>query len=251
MKRTIRIVSLCLAVFLTLFAAGCAGSEPEVESTTTKPAVTKPAVDADVPQALRSFYLDQLPSMTLKSGIKDPNGTEIRCDYSMLKKTVFTDYDGDGVKEIVLQYDVSAQAEKKALDVVVFLDEKDGAPVVAATHSGAYGASSDGETNILTRYNSRICKVRFIKKDAYEVVLIDYFANGKWTTTTTAYKHIYDHGKVNLENGSCYIDHAGKDLYKAVTGELYYSKEKYLNYRTPKENYDSMVTSLLADTLLP
>ena len=251
MKQIVRTLCFCLAVLLTLSAAACGSSETVQEVVTTKAAVTKPSVDEDVPAVLRTFYQDQLPSMALKSGIQDPNGEEIRCDYSMLKKAVFTDFDSDGVKEIVLQYDVSEKAGKKALDVVVFLDEKDGSPVVAATHFGAYGASSDGETNILTRYNSRICKVRFIKKSSYEVVLIDYFTNGKWSTAITAYKHISDHGKVKLENGSCYVDHAGKDLYKAVTGELYYSKEKYLNYRTPNENYDSMVTSLLADTLLP
>lgn len=243
---------LCVAFALVLMMSGCGTKEEETTSTTyAQPAVTTPQLAADVPASLRSFYSDELPNLTFKSGIKALDDSEITCDYSMLKKTVTADYDNDGVKELVLDYDIREKANKRSMDVVVFLDEQNGEPVVAATHTGSYGASSDGETNILSLYNGQVCKVRFIKKSAYEVVLIDYFENGAWTTKVTAYKHISDHDKVKLDHGSCYVDHSGEELYRAAMGEVHYSKEKFLNFRTPDENYNTLITGLLADTMLP
>jgi hypothetical protein len=131
------------------------------------------------------------------------------------------------------------------------LDEKDGAPVVIGSESGAYGASKDGETYILSRYNARVCKVRFINKASYEAALIETFEDGAWKRSVTAYRHISDHDGVKLENDSCYIDHSGGDLFDAVTGKKYYSKEKFLNFRTVNDNYNNLITALLAETLLP
>ena len=67
----------------------------------------------------------------------------------------------------------------------------------------------------------------------------------------TAYRHISDHDGVKLENDSCYIDHSGGDLFNAVTGKKYYSREKFLNFRTVNDNYNNLITALLAETLLP
>ena len=247
-----RVLCAALAGLLALGLSSCGLPGSSDTEGTTQPAVSKPAVDADVSDVLRAFYQDQLPTMALKSGVQDSSGNEIRCDFSMLQKSVFADFDADGQKEIVLLYDVSEQTGEKNLDVCVMLDEKDGAPVVVGSHSGSYGATKDSDTTyILTWYNSRVSRVRFINRTAYEAVLIDIFEDGVWKTAVSAYKHVTDHDGVKLENDSCYIDHAGDGLFKAATGQTAYSREKYLNFRTPNENFDGLITSLLAETLLP
>ena len=235
-----------------LFGLFACGSESDGRlSVSTTAAPQKLPIDPDVSAVLRVFYQDQLPTMALRSGLQDSQGEEIRCDISMLQKSAFVDYDNDGEKEIVLLYDVSERTGERNRDIIVFLDEKDDEAVVVGSESGAYGASKDGETYILSRYNSRVCKVRFINKSSYEAVLIDTFEDGAWKTAVTAYRHISDHDGVKLENDSCYIDHSGGDLFNAVTGKKYYSKEKFLNFRTVNDNYNSLITALLADTLLP
>ena len=253
MKTLFRLFCVCLVLAILGCLVACdlgSGDVSPVASTTTAPQ-PKPSVDPDVSDVLRGFYQDQLPSMALRTGLKDEKGEEISCNYSMLQKTAFLDYDADGAKEIVLLYDVSERAGKKNLDVIVFLDEKDGEPVVVSSESGSYGASKDGESYILSRYNGRICKVCFVNRDAYEAVLLQNFEDGAWKTAVTAYHHISDHDGVKLENDSCYIDHSGGDLFDAVTGKKSYSKEKFLNFRTINDNYNNLVTALLADTLLP
>ena len=245
---------LCALVVLCVFICLCAcGAETDESGSTapTVPAVTTQPIDPDVSGVLRSFYQKDLPTMALRSGLQDKDGNEIRCDMSMLQKPVFVDFDADGQKEIVLLYDVSDLVGERNRDVVVFVDEKDGAPVVVSSETGSYGASKDNEAYILTRYNSRICKVRFINKDSYEAAVIETFEDGAWKTSVTAYHHITDHDGVKLENDSCYIDHAGGDLLDAVQGKKYYSKEKLVNFRTPNENYNGLITALLAETLLP
>ena len=253
MKQPLRITALCLAVLL--FAGLLAGcdffSQPEVTTTAVPTTDPRQAIDADVSAALRSFFVNDLPSMTLRSGIKDSGGEEIRCDYSMLKKSVFVDFDADGAKEIVLLFDVSARTGKKNDSLAVYLDEKDGTPNVVFTECAVFGASSGGEASILTRYDNRICKVRFINKSEYQAVLIDVMQGGRWATTVSAYRHVSDHDGAKLESGSCYIDHSGGELYQAAVGQTHYSKEKFLNFRTPSDNFDSLVTALLAETLLP
>ena len=252
MKKLRRILCGVIAAAVLLSSASCADfSSADEPSTVPTNAVTRPQIDPEVGEVLRSFYQDQLPSLALRSGVKDQNGEEIRCNFSMLQKSVFVDFDDDGAKEIVLLYDVSEQVGEHNRDVVVFVDEKDGAAVVAASETGSYGASKDGETYILSRYNGRVCKVCFMNKGTYEAVLIQSFENGTWKTDITAYRHISDHDGVKLENDSCYIDHAGGGLYEAVRGKEWYSKEKFLNFRTPNENYNSLITALLAETLLP
>ena len=220
-------------------------------TTTTMTAAQQPQTDADVSEVLRSFYQDQLPTMALRTGLTDKNGQNISCNYSMLQKSLFVDYDADGQKEIVLLYDVSELTGEKNRDVIVFMDEKDGAPVVVTTESGSYGASGDEETSILSKYNGRVCKVRFIHNGNYEAVLIQYFTDGAWQTGVTAYHHLSDHDGVQLEADSCYIDHSGGDLYLGVTGQISYGKEKFLNFRTVNDNYINLITALLAETLLP
>ena len=251
MKTLYRLFCGCLALVMLcgLFACGAGTDVTSPASTTAAP--QKPPIDPDVSAVLRSFYQDQLPSMALRTGLKDTQGEEIRCTFSLLQKSVFVDYDADGEKEVVLLYDVSELTGERNRDVIVFLDEKDGQAFVAASESGAYGASKDGETYILTRYNNRICKVRFVNKNSYEAALIETFEDGAWKTSVTAYRHISDHDGVKLENDSCYIDHSGGDLFNAVTGKKYYSKEKFLNFRTVNDNYNNLITALLAETLLP
>lgn len=252
MKTLYRLFCGCLAVVMLcgLFACGNEQKETAPAVSTTVPQ-QKPQIDPDVSAVLRSFYQDQLPSMALRTGLKDAQGTEIACDFSMLQKAVFVDYDADGEKEIVLLYDVSERTGERNRDVIVFLDEKDGQPIVVGSESGAYGASKDGETYILSRYNGRICKVCFLNRSSYEAALIQYFEDGAWKTSVTAYRHISDHDGVKLENDSCYIDHSGGDLFDAVSGKKVYSKEKYLNFRTVNDNYNNLITALLAETLLP
>lgn len=254
MKQILKsVLCILLSLCMVLIFASCRDNDNETDVSTTamQATTTKPYIDSDVSEVLRSFYQDQMPSMVLKSGVKDSDGQEIRCDFSMLQKTLCVDFDSDGVKEIVLLYDISEKAGKRNMDVVVFLDEKDGNPYVTSTQTGSYGAALDGETCILTRYNGQICRVRFINKSSYEAVLLDVFQDGAWGTAITAYKHISNHDKVKLESGTCYIDHAGDGLYQSVTGNGVYNREKYLNYKTPIENYNAFITSLLAETLLP
>ncbi|MBQ7542858.1 MAG: hypothetical protein IJT44_11270 [Clostridia bacterium] len=242
---------LAFAMLILLSSCGLLDSSTAVQTTkkTTEP--SKPYVDADVSDVLRNFYQNELRSSVIRSGVKDANGEEIRCDISMLQKTIFEDFDDDGSKEIVLLYDVSGKDGEHSRNVVVFIDEQDAKPYIASIDTGSFGASKENETSILTRYNSRVCKVRFIYKDAYQAVLIDEFEDGAWQTVLTAYRHISDHDGVKLENDSCYIDHAGGDLYEAVRGKAFYSKEKFLNFRTPIDNYNSLVTTLLSETMLP
>ena len=253
MKQPLRITAFCLAVCLfTCSLTGCdIFTQPEV--TTTAAATTDPrqAIDADVSDALRSFFVNDLPSMTLRSGVKDTAGEEIRCDYSMLKKSVFVDFDMDGAKEIVLLFDISERTGNKNESMAVYLDEKDGSPSVVYTECAVFGVSSGDEATVLTRYDNRVCKARFINKAAYQAVLIDDMQGGKWVTTVSAYRHSSDHDGVKLESGSCYIDHSGGELYQAAIGKTHYSKEKFLNFRTPADNFDQLVTTLLAETLLP
>lgn len=249
---------LILCAVFALVCAGCLdGSEDPTPSSggtaasvPTTAALAQP--DPDVSDVLRSFYQNDLPSMALRCGVKDAQGEEIRCTISMLRKTVFADFDADGQKEIILLYDIAELSDNGTANVAVFLDEMDGKPMVVSVEPGTYGASKNGESYILTRYNDSVCKARFIQKDAYEAVLVDVFQNGAWRTSISAYRHISDHGGVRLENDSCYIDHGGSDLYKAaVTGELSFSKEKFLNFRTPNDNYNNLITALLAETMLP
>lgn len=253
MKTFYRILCGCFALALALLLPACTLLTDNQTTTAaqTTAAPQKPQIDPDVSDVLRSFYQDQLPSMALRTGIKDAQGEEIRCDYSMLQKSAFADYDADGEKEIVLLYDVSERTGERNRDVIVFMDEKDGEPVLVSSESGAYGASKDNETYILTRYNGRVCKVCFLNKDSYETVLIQTFEKDAWKTSVTAYHHITDHDGVKLESDSCYIDHSGGDLYEAVTGKKFYSKEKFLNFRTVNDNYNNLITALLAETLLP
>lgn len=252
MKTLFRLLCGCLAaaIVLCLFACG-SGTDGGSSAVSPTDAVQKPAVDPDVSAALRSFYQDQLPSLALHTGLKDAQDEEIVCDYSMLQKAVFADYDADDEKEIVLLYDVSEQTLERNHDVIIFLDEKDGSAFVAGSESGVYGASKDGETYILSRYKGRVCKVHFINKERYEAALIDTYDDGEWKTTLTAYRHISDHDGVRLESDTCYIDYSGGDLYAAVTGKKYYSLEKYLNFRTVNDNYNNLITALLAETMLP
>ncbi|MBR5618624.1 MAG: hypothetical protein IKW76_02710 [Clostridia bacterium] len=253
MKTLFRLICGCLAVVMlgSLFACSLLGTDEATTSVPTTAAPKKPQIDPDVSALLRGFYQDQLPSMALRTGLQDASGEEVRCDFSMLQKSAFVDYDGDGEKEIILLYDVSERTGKRNQDVVVFLNEKDGGAVVDGSESGSYGASKDSETYIISRYNSRICKVRFVNKSSYEAVLVDFFENDGWKTSVTAYHHISDHDNVKLEGDSCYIDHSGGELYDAVTGKVYYSKEKFLNFRTVNDNYNNLVTVLLAETVLP
>ena len=253
MKQPLRILAFCLAVLLPVcLLTGCdLFAQQETTPSVVQTTDPRQAIDADVSEVLRSFFVNDLPSMALRSGVKDQAGEEIRCDYSMLKKSVFVDFDGDGAKEIVLLFDVSEPTGKRNQSVAVYLDEKDGSPSVVFTESAVFGASSGDEAYILTRYDNRICKVRFVNKSAYQAVLIDTMQGGKWKTILSAYRHSSDHDGVKLENGSCYIDHSGGELYQAAIGKKYYSKEKFLNFRTPADNFDSLVTSLLAETLLP
>lgn len=252
MKTLFRLLCGCLALSMTMCLFSCDfASDGDSPAVSTTAAVQKPAVDADVSDVLRSFYQDQLPSLVLHTGLKDSSGSEILCSYSMLQKSVFVDYDADSAKEIVLLYDVSEQTGERNRNVVIFMDEKDGAAAVAGSEYGIYGASKDDETNILSRYNGAVCKVRFVNRSSYEAVLIDTYEGDGWKTAVTAYRHISDHDGVKLENDSCYIDHSGGDLFDAVTGKKNYTKEKFLNFRTINENYDSLITALLAETLLP
>ncbi len=252
MKTLFRLLSGCFALVLVCCLVACSfGTVEPVPVTSTTAAPQKPQIDPEVSAVLRSFYQDQLPSMVLRTGLKDGNDAEISCSYSMLQKSAFVDYDDDGEKEIVLLYDVSQQTGDKNRDVIVFMDEKDGSAVVVGSESGSYGASKDGETYILSRYNGRVCKVCFLNKPNYEAVLIQFFEDGAWKTGVTAYRHISDHDGVKLEGDSCYIDHAGGDLFDAVIGKKVYSKEKFLNFRTVNDNYNNLITLLLADTLLP
>lgn len=253
MKTLYRLLCGCLAVLMLccLYSCSLLGTTEQPTAAPTTVAPTKPQIDPDVSAVLRSFYQDQLPSMALRTGLQDAQGGEIRCDFSTLQKSAFVDYDADGEKEIVLLYDVSAQTGNRNQHVAVFLNEKDGSAVIDGSESGSFGASKDSETCILSRYNARICKVRFINKSSYEAVLIDYFDDGAWKTSVTAYRHIADHDNVKLESDSCYIDHSGGELYEAVTGKQYYSKEKFLNFRTVNDNYNNLVTALLAETVLP
>ena len=252
MKQPLRYIALILAILLCAFTFASCGA-PQEEPTAPVVQTTDPrqAIDADVSEVLRAFFVNDLPSMALRSGVQDQAGDEIRCDYSMLKKSVFVDFDDDGAKEIVLLFDVSDQTGVRNQSVAVYLDEKDGSPVVVSTESAVYGASSGDEALILTRFDNRICKVRFVNKSAYQAVLIDTMQDGKWKTFLSAYRHTSDHDGVKLESGSCYIDHAGDELYQAAIGKKYYSKEKFLNFRTPADSFDSLVTALLAETLLP
>ena len=255
-NRIKRAAALVLCAVLTVCFTGCVDlglfDEPETTTVATTVPVTKPEVDPEVSDVLRVFYQDQLPTMALRSGVQDPQGEEIRCTFAMLQKTVFSDFDSDGQKEIILLYDIGEQAQKRGMNVVVFLDEQNGQPMVVSVEPGTYGASSDGDSHILTRYNDTVCRVRFQRRPAYEAVLIDTYQNGAWKTVVSAYRHISDHDGVKLENDSCYIDHAGGDLYKAaVSRELNYSTEKFLNFRTPNDNYNNLVTALLAETMLP
>lgn len=252
MKTLNRLFCTLAALFMILCLCAC-GSESEDAGSTAPavPAVTAPQIDPDVSDVLRSFYQNDLPAMALRCGLQDKDGKEIRCDISMLQKSVFVDFDEDGQKEIVLLYDVSARSGVKNRDVIVFVDEQEGAPVVVSSKTGSYGASKDDEAYILTSYNARICNVRFINTASYEAAVIETFENGSWKTDITAYHHITDHDGVKLENDSCYIDHAGGDLLDAVQGKKYYSKEKFVNFRTPNENYNGLITALLAETLLP
>ena len=252
MRQPLRYIALCFAI---LFAAGMCASCGSTQGETTAPVAqtTDPrqAIDTDVSESLRSFFVNDLPSMALRSGVQDQQGAEIRCDYSMLKKSVFVDFDNDGAKEIVLLFDVSEKTGVRNQSVAVYLDEKDGSPSVVLTESAVFGASSGDEAYILTRYNNRICKVRFVNKSAYQAVLIDAIQDGQWKTFLSAYRHMSDHDGVKLENGSCYVDHSGGELYQAAIGKKYYSREKFLNFRTPSDSFDSLVTALLAETLLP
>lgn len=248
MKRMTALIVCILSVFVL---ASCGNSGTDVPATAVQTTDARQAIDADVSEVLRGFYINDLPNMALRSGIQDSAGEEIRCDYSMLKKSVFVDYDADGQKEIVLLFDVSERTGKRNQSVAVYLDEKDGSASVSSVEAATYGASSGDEAYILTRYDNRICKVRFVNKSSYQAVLIDAMQGGKWTTILSAYRHSSDHDGVRLENGSCYIDHSGGELYQAAIGKKYYSKEKFLNFRTPSENFDSLVTVLLAETLLP
>ena len=255
MKTLNRLIGLLAAVCILMCMSACIFDPAPATTTTTTaapvPVETKPPIDPDVSEVLCNFYQNELPALTLRSGLKDTNGEEIRCDLSMVQKSVFVDFDADGSKEIVILYDVSERVGESNLDVVVFVDEQDGKAVIVSSESGSYGASKEDEAYILTRYDSRICKVRFINKETYEVALIEVFEDGAWKTTTTAYRHVSDHDGIKLESDSCYIDHAGGDLFDAVQGKTFYSKEKLVNFRTPNENYNSLITALLAETVLP
>lgn len=243
--------SAALLIVLSLCACSLVPGGSSSVATTAAPTAAQVMPDAQLSDVLRAFYQNDLPVMALHSGVPDTAGQEILCDNSMLQKTVFVDYDADMQDEIVLLYDVSEKVGVRGRDVIVFVDERDGAPVVACAETGSYGKTSDDETYILTRYNSRVCKVRFINDPSYEAVVVDVFEDGAWKTNMTAYHHISDHDRVSLEKDSCYIDHSGGGLFDAVTGKTTYSKEKFLNFRTPVEHYNELVTALLVDTLLP
>ena len=246
-------VLVLLALLLAVLCTGCLDQFFVQTETTTAAATTKAPepVDPQVSDVMRSFQKNDLRAVILRTGLKDKNGEEVRCDFSMLKKAVFADYDNDGAKELVLLYDISEQTGDRGREAAAFVDERDGKAVVAAIEDATYGVSSADEANILTYYDGRVCKAHFINKSAYEAVLIDVFEGGSWKTKVSAYRHIADHDGVKLENGSCYIDHSGDELYRASIGSTYYSKEKFLNFRTPADNFDTLVTNLLAETLLP
>lgn len=248
-----RFIPCLLAIGFLFGMCGCSLFEEPVATSTAVPTTdARQAIDDDVSQTLRDFYINQLPSSVLKGvGVKAEDGSDVQCDYSMLKKSAFLDLDDDGAKEIVLLFDISAQTGKRGQNLAAFIDEKDGQPYVSMTDTASYGASGGEEANILTRYNGRICKVQFYNHSSYEAVLVDAFADGKWTTVLSAYKHIADHDGVKLESGSCYVDHSGGELYQAAIGKVKYSKEKFLNFRTPEDNFNNLVTNLLAETLLP
>ena len=80
---------------------------------------------------------------------------------------------------------------------------------------------------------------------------------GLWISANTAYQLFINDRLVGFgpsghsRADSCYIDHAGGELFDAATGKTYYSKEKFLNFRTVNDNYNNLITALLADTLLP
>ena len=247
-----RIVPFVLALCLIFACAGCFDGDTDTSTTAVPTTDARQKIDADVSQTLRDFYLRDLPGMALKgAGVKAEDGTDVQCDYSMLKKSVFVDFDSDGAKEIVLLFDISEQTGKRNQSMAAFVDEKDGQPYVALIEAASYGVSGGDEAYILTRYDNRICKVHFYNTSLYDAVLIDAYADGEWQTILSAYKHLSDHDGVKLENGSCYIDHSGGELFQAAMGKKYYSKEKFLNFRTPEDNFNNLVTNLLAETLLP
>lgn len=253
-KRYISLMAFVLA-FTLLFASCSNGEEPDVTDGYTPPEVTTkslPQIDEDVPESLKDFYNTTLPTVALKSGVKNAEtGEEISCTAAMLQKAAFVDFDADGSKEIVLLYDISEEAGKANMDVAVFLDERDGQPGIVYLNSGSYGISDSEESFILSYNDGRVCLVRVVKYSSCEAVLVqEYGANG-WTNVASAYHHISDHDSVNLEEDSYYVDHASGGLFNAVTGKSVYSVEKFRNYRIPAEAYDGLINNFSVSSILP
>lgn len=252
-KRYISFIAFLLA-FCLVFAS-CSGEKEQETTTNPVPVETTkglPQIDDDVPQSLKSFYNSTLPTAVFKSGVKNSEtGEEIGCTSSMLQKTAAVDFDSDGVKEIVLLYDISEEAGKANMDVAVFLDERDSQAGVVYVNSGSYGVSDAEESFLLTYNDDRVCLVRIVKYSSCEAVLVQEYRQGGWTKVASAYHHISDHDSVKLENDSYYVDHASGGLFNAVTGNSVYSVEKFRNYRVPTEAYNGLINNFSVMSILP
>jgi len=253
-KRYISFIAFLL-VFCLVFAS-CSGEKEQETTTNPVPVETTkslPQIDDDVPQSLKSFYNSTLPGVVLKSGVKNPEtGEEISCTSSMLQKAAFVDFDSDGVKEIVLLYDISEEAGQANMDVAVFLDERDSQAGVVYLHSGAYGISDKGESWLLSyNNNNKVCLVHVVKYDSCEAILVQEYGSGGWTNVSSAYHHISDHDSVKLESDSYYVDTASGGLFNAVTGNSVYSVEKFRNFRMPAEAFDVLINNFSVLSILP
>ncbi len=251
-----KVISFFLTIMLvTAVFTSCSGNtEENSDQSTTAPQTTRalPPIDEDVPQSLRSFYQSTLPSMGFKSGVTNPEtGAEISCSFDMLQKSAFVDFDSDGVKEIVLLYDISEEAGMANQDVAVFLDERDGQPGVVYIQVDSFGISDSEESYLLSYHNDKICLVRIVKYESCEAVLVQQYGANGWTSVASAYHHISDHDSVQLEEDSYYVDHASGGLFNAVTGNSVYSVEKFRNYRIPQEAYDGLINNFAAMAVLP
>ncbi len=254
-KKLLIILAALISVFSFLFAS--CSDDGETDTQTEVPPIAEttkamPKIDDDVPQSLRDFYQSTLPTVAFKSGVKSAEtGAEISCTSSMIQKVASVDFDSDGMKELVLLYDISEEAGKANMDVAVFLDDRNGQAGVVYVNSGSYGISDSEESFVLSQNNGRVCLVRVVKYSSCEAVLVqEYGANG-WTSVASAYHHISNHDSVKLESDSYYVDHASGGLFNAVTGKSVYNIDKFRNYRIPKEAYDGLVNNFSAMSILP
>ncbi len=254
-KKRLFLTAVLILVFSFLFASCSDEKDPEGETSNTPIVETTkamPGIDDDVPQSLKDFYKSTLPTVALKSGVKNAEtGEEISCTSAMIQKVASVDFDSDGIKELVLLYDISEEAGKANMDVAVFLDERNGQAGVVYVNSGSYGISDSEESFVLSQNNGRVCLVRVVKYSSCEAVLVQEYTENGWTSVASAYHHISNHDSVKLESDSYYVDHASGGLFNAVTGKSVYNIDKFRNYRIPKEAYDGLVNNFSAMSILP